>query len=112
MKILGYVLFIPIVLALFVAVVFGGAVLNGWVLSMLWVWFIVPFGVFPLSIAHAVGLSLVIRFLTFHANIKDMIEGQLDDDDTKAKKLAGALGMTFIFPLLVLFMGWVVTKFM
>jgi hypothetical protein len=41
------------------------ALAYGWVLSVLWRWFIVPtFHAEPLRVAQAVGLALVVDFLT------------------------------------------------
>lgn len=36
-------------------------VLYGWVITYLWVWYVVPLGVPTLSVPHAIGLSLVAR---------------------------------------------------
>ena len=33
---------------------------RGYVLSIMWVWFVVPFGVDPLSVAHLIGLSITV----------------------------------------------------
>lgn len=41
-----------------------GALSNGFALSYLWLWFVVPLGVKPLGIAHAIGLGAIVRFLT------------------------------------------------
>lgn len=32
-------------------------VFSGWILQTMWAWFVVPLGVSPLSLAHAVGLD-------------------------------------------------------
>ena len=51
-------------LVLAVVAIVVGAVMNGYVLSVLWGWFVVPvFSVPPLSIATAIGLSLAIGML-------------------------------------------------
>lgn len=53
------------IFALTLLYIVGGSVLNGWVLSKLWLWFMVPlFGFKPLSIVYAIGLALTVRFLT------------------------------------------------
>lgn len=41
-------------------------VLRGVVLSYLWEWFIVPFGIPSIGIAHALGVSTIVGFLTYH----------------------------------------------
>ena len=46
------------------AIVYGQT-LNGWTLCVLWEWFIVPtFGCVGLSIPAAIGISLVVSYLT------------------------------------------------
>ena len=58
MKIIGYIS-TTIVLMVY------AATLNGWALSKLWAWFIVStFGLSALSIPAAIGLSLVVGYLT------------------------------------------------
>lgn len=50
-----------------------GTVLNGIVLEILWEWFVVPLDMPPISVAHAIGLSLVTRFATYvdDSKVKD-----------------------------------------
>jgi hypothetical protein len=43
-------------------------IFNGFVITQLWNWFIVPLGVISISIAHAIGLSLIIGMLTLRIN--------------------------------------------
>jgi hypothetical protein len=51
------------------------SVLNGWTLSKLWSWFIVrQFEVRPLSVPAAIGVALVVKFLTVELNSKDKSE--------------------------------------
>ena len=40
--------------------------LGGVVLKDLWSWFIVPLGVPQLSVIHAIGVSLVVRLMTYN----------------------------------------------
>lgn len=48
------------------------ALVRGYVLSALWGWFVVPLGVKELSIAHAIGLAVIVNFLTYqHDAAKD-----------------------------------------
>lgn len=42
-----------------------GTLLGGVVLQDLWGWFIVPFGLPELSLAHAVGINVIAGFLTY-----------------------------------------------
>lgn len=42
------------------------SILNGWVLSILWGWFISPvFGVPLITVGQAIGLAMVISYLTY-----------------------------------------------
>jgi hypothetical protein len=82
------------------------AVLNGWVLSILWAWFIVPLFHLPqLSLPAAIGLALIANMLRgFNAPQKD--------SDEKDKKWGTLLARIFLAPLFVLFFGWVVHLWM
>jgi len=44
---------------------------RGYVIMHLWRWFVEPFGIQPIGIAWAAGLSLIISFLTFPARVDD-----------------------------------------
>lgn len=47
--------------------------IRGAVLMVLWRWFIAaPFSIMPITLAHALGLSVLIQLLTFHATWKDV----------------------------------------
>jgi hypothetical protein len=76
-------------------------VLNGWVLSILWGWFIVPlFGLPVLSIPYAIGMALIVGM--FKGQTKD-----LSNDDEKVAVVA----KIFLFPFIALFIGWIVKGF-
>lgn len=63
-SVLAYIIVSPIVLAL-----------RGFVLAQLWLWFVVPqFGVAPLKIPVALGISTIISMLTHHVTSKRQIE--------------------------------------
>lgn len=80
----------------------ASVVLNGYVLSVLWGWFIVPvFGLPALTIPVAIGIALVISFLTHQLNLND-------GDETGWKQLA----FSFLHPLLTLLAGWIVKQWM
>lgn len=53
------ILSVPVVLIL-------GAIVNGWVLSLMWGWFVVPkFGLPDLAISEAIFVAMLISFLTY-----------------------------------------------
>lgn len=76
----------------------------GWVLQVLWGWFIVPtFSLAALTIAQALGIALIVRMLTTN-------QGQTDSDKNDAVLRAAING--FLFPLITLIIGWIVSWFM
>jgi hypothetical protein len=92
---------------IFVAIigVFGTTVLatlvRGFVLSILWGWFIVPLGVNPIGMAWAIGISGITTLLTYQF-------------DTKREDAKWGKGMVFAFimPLITLGVCWIAHSFM
>lgn len=39
---------------------------EGLVLSYLWEWFVVPLGLRPVTILHAIGICVLLDFITYH----------------------------------------------
>ena len=94
------------ILAVAVAVSVGGYIWKGYVLSILWKWFIVAFfGLPALTIPMAIGLTLIASFLTaqYYHNT---------DDRDPWSKLGTAVGHEFFYPLVVLGIGWIVLQFL
>lgn len=86
------------------AVVAGGVIWSGYVLSILWAWFLVPaLGAPALSVAQAMGVTLTARMVTGHASGKD------DSEKTNTEKVMG-LAQLFVKPLVILCVGWVVKQ--
>lgn len=64
MKVIGYITTTAILMVY-------AAMLNGWALAKLWSWFIVgTFGLPALSIPAAIGLSMVVSYLTHQMSDK------------------------------------------
>ncbi len=81
------------------------AILNGYVLSILWRWFLVPTLDLPaISIVQAIGISLVIGYLTDHSSGKS--------DDRKSDNLIANIFTISLKPLMALFIGWIVKLFL
>lgn len=82
------------------------SILNGYVLSVLWGWFMVPIFHLPsLSLAQAIGVSIVVGMLTR----KTAANGNKDED---MKKLFKELVIeSLLYPVLVLAIGAVVHQF-
>lgn len=100
MRALGYI--VSWIIALI-----GGTLLSGWVFSILWGWFIVStFHAQPITLVGAIGVTLVVRFLTTNIPRSDP-----KNVKTQAVLLAEAIGYAFVAPLLSLGLGWIVHLF-
>lgn len=63
---LAALLGITLIVALIITV---SSIVNGYVFSILWGWFVVPtFGLAPLSIPAAIGLAMCVSYLTYDYN--------------------------------------------
>ena len=60
-----------LVIAGFVVWMFFSIALRAFVLTQLWAWFVVPFGIMPITFVHAAGISLIVAFLTYESNDAD-----------------------------------------
>lgn len=79
-------------------------IFRGFVLSKLWLWFVVPLGVVQISIVHAIGFSLVLGFLSLKNNNAE-----------KAKDRAERAGQFFghmVTPLFAWGFGAIIHSFM
>jgi len=90
--------------ALLAAIIAFSAIVNGWVLTHLWHWFMVPiFGLHDLTIAPAIGLGLIVSFLTN--------KGRIAKKDSRETDWGATIGY-LLSPFVVLFFGYVVHLFM
>lgn len=98
------IVFITIVLTVL------GAIWSGYVLSILWGWFIVPtFNLPALSIPLAIGIALVISYVTHQTNFDKKKEELTDMENLKyAGRVFSWLALK---PALALLIGWIVLKF-
>lgn len=77
-------------------------VLNGMAFRTLWAWFVIPIFHLPsLTIAQAIGVSMVVSFLTYQST-------STDKDQPKWMPIA----MLFIKPAISLGCGWTVRLFL
>ena len=75
---------------------------NGLVLVRLWDWFAVPiFNLRHLRIPEAIGVSLVLHFMTSNPN-----------DAKEHNSVGKAIGLAFVVPLFALFYGWIIHLFL
>jgi hypothetical protein len=87
---------VVLVIAALAAIVAVLSVVRGFVLSYLWQWFVVPFGLPSITVAHAIGISLIVSFLTY--------EGAKTESNDIGEAIGNGVGQT----LLVFFIGWIV----
>lgn len=85
----------------------GLTVLDGFVLTKLWSWFIVPiFHLNPLTLIQALGFSLVIRYLT-----KDILSKDFSKFDSTEESWIKLI-VLIIRPLLFLLLGFIIVSLM
>lgn len=80
----------------FVLLFIIASVLEGLVLSYLWTWFIVPLGVRPVSILHAIGICVLLDFITYH---------YYDYKKSEEVGLAASLAYIIIRPIVAMAVG-------
>ena len=79
---------------------------NGYVLTVLWGWFVVPTFHLPvLTLAPAIGIALVIGFMTHRPDVKS-------DETPIGEKIIRASIDAILYPLIALIIAWVVHLFM
>jgi hypothetical protein len=83
-----------------VGLVLLAMVWRGFVLSILWGWFMVPLGLPNISVALAIGIAGVVGMLTHQIQVSK-------DEEDGAKKFLAA----FMIPLFALGVGWIVHQF-
>jgi len=73
----------------------------GYVLSVMWGWFLVPLGAPEIGVAHAIGIAGLVAMMAKNSNAsKDY------------KSLSGKVAEAFVAPLVTLAIGWVAKTFM
>lgn len=80
--------------------------LRAFVLTQLWAWFVVPFGIVQIGLAWAYGLSTAVAMFTQHSSPKS------SEDEEISKLVARFMGMAFGMPLLCWLAGWICHMFM
>jgi len=96
---------IGIVLGFF-ALTAANSLLRGYVLTVLWGWFIVPtFHLPQLSLAAAIGVALVVHFTTHQVDIKN-------DGFEWGERIQRVFLWVVLMPVAALSLGWVIHLFM
>ncbi len=79
-----------------------GSLWRGYVLTILWAWFIVPVFHLPvLTLLPAMGVALLVGFMTADST------GMKDED-----AMGSAITTEFLSPLMALGLGWIIHLFM
>ncbi len=73
---------------------------SGFIISKLWLWFMVPLGLSPIEIAHAIGLMVMVDVITFKSQIEDKSESEFD-------KWFRIIFQGLFCPGFLFFVGWV-----
>lgn len=82
-------------------------IFGAWVFTQLWAWFVVPtFGLAPLTIPAALGLSLLVNYLTSDWQTAGPEPGDSVEDFVKAAV------KIYLKPFVFLLFGWIFTWFM
>ena len=101
MKAIGYT-------ATFCVLVVFSALLSGYALSILWAWFFVPvLGLPKISIAGAIGIALVVGFLTHQDQHQDTNTSKSFSDI-----LVEGFIKAIIKPSVALLIGWLVAMWL
>jgi len=88
-------------------VAIAGAPWYGYVLSVLWAWFVVPTFHAPLiGVVTAMGISLLVHFVTYRSNA-----ATTEDDGTTTDKVVRGVFNSLVLPALVLALGYVLHLF-
>lgn len=88
-----------------VAIVFFGTWYSGHALTVIWRWFLVPFGVPTITLFQALGIAMVVAYMT-HQYV------YAKDDRSPSEVLATTATYTFLKPTLALLFGWIILKLM
>jgi hypothetical protein len=80
--------------------------LRGWVFSILWLWFICPFGIRPIGIAWAMGLATICSMLQTNA------EQNTKDTESDRPAWVTPLATAVLQSVMCLLFGWIYHSFM
>ena len=89
MKVLGFLLSFP------------SGMLGAWVLSKMWLWFVAPLGIVPITWTHAWGLWLIPSMVLSGVALGIGMSCYSDDAEVKfpsnSRMLIGSLVMPFVY---------------
>lgn len=92
--------------ALWVATLIGGVIWHGYVLSVLWGWFIVTiFGMAPLSIPQAMGIACIAGFMKSNRRF-------VKDERSRSEKMLELMFVAFLAPIVSLGFGYAIKQWL
>lgn len=89
--------------------IFLVAVLRGWVLTFLWGWFVVPFGVPQIGIAWSIGLAGLVGMMMPNNMARP---GEKVERSEALAKFVEVYALLVTMPLTALLCGWITHLFM
>ena len=96
---------LKILLYLFLSI--SGFILNGFAICKLWEWFVVPtFNIAELTFVSALGIFILVRYLTTTIGVKE------EDEKPSEKKFVKALIIDITRPVFALLFGYILSMFM
>jgi phosphate/sulfate permease len=93
------------------------SIIDGYVMKILWSWFVVPVFHLPLlSVAQAIGISIVIDVFTYRSSSSKKDKSKEDTKKDKSKEdtkkvIYPESAKIFLFPFIALGIGWIVHQF-
>jgi hypothetical protein len=78
----------------------------GYCVAVLWSWFVVPLGLPAIGKAHALGLAVIVRFVSMD------VSKVIKDADEETHEFVARQVAVFIVPGFALLFGWVYQQFM
>ena len=86
------------------------ATLSAYTLMMLWTWFLVPLGVVSIGMAHAYGLSILIKYATMQgSDILVLIKNKEGSGYVSTPEIAV---LNIVLSLVLLGLGFTAAQFM
>jgi len=83
-----------------------GILVRGFVITKLWIWFIVPiFETTPLRLVEAIGLSFIIGFIIYRKSSKS------DDGESFWAAFVSSIVETLSASIFALLFGWIIQLF-
>jgi len=109
-EVLLLLVIIPLIIGVISFLVITSVLLYSYVLTKLWLWFLVPtFGLPPIGMAQGYGLALIAAMLTHQQLTQSSKE---DEDSPKLLKILHPLFLLYGRPLFTLLFGWVAHQFL